>query len=174
MFTVFLLLIEIQVFLIDGVLFFFLVQCSAENDGYIAHDIRRSVREAALSKPVRNTEKPQDKSSDDGSEHFFIPLSTGASVKEMDAANNRRKQRSIVSSPQMKFPTSTSDHYYGTSSPLSTSPVLFSELNGHQSFMTDDALDQVFSPPLLLESSLFPDADEDLLGTTTFQNCCYR
>ncbi|GJN19653.1 hypothetical protein PR202_gb06950 [Eleusine coracana subsp. coracana] len=139
-----------------------------ENDGYLAHDIRRSVREAALSKPLRNTEKPQDKDSDDGSEHFFIPLSTGASVKEMDAANNRRKQRSVVSSPQMKFPTSTSDHYYSTSSPLSTSPVLFNELNGHQSFFTDDALDQVFSPPLLLESSLFPDTDEDLLGKTFF------
>ncbi|KAK3156690.1 hypothetical protein QOZ80_2AG0110550 [Eleusine coracana subsp. coracana] len=135
-----------------------------DKDGYLAHDIRRSVREAALSKPLRNTEKPQDTNSDDGSEHFFIPLSTGVSVKEMDAANNRRKQRSVVSSPQMKFPTSTSDHYYSTSSLLSTSPVLFSELNGHQSFITDDALDQVFSPPLLLESSLFPDTDEDLLA----------
>jgi hypothetical protein len=133
-----------------------LVQCCAENDGYLAHDIRRSVREAALSKPLRNTERPQDKNSDDGSEHFFIPLSSGASVKEMDAVNNRRKQRSGVSWPQMK--------YYSSSSPLSASPVLLSELNGHQSFIADDSLDQVFSPPLLLESSLFPDTDEDLLG----------
>jgi hypothetical protein len=113
---------------------------------------------------LRNTERPQDKNSDDGSEHFFIPLSTGASVKEMDAVNNRRKQRSGVSSPQMKFPTSTSDHYYSSSSPLSASPILLNEMNGHLSFITDDAFDQVFSPPLLLESSLFPDTDEDLLG----------
>jgi hypothetical protein len=115
---------------------------------------------------LRNTERPQDKNSDDGSEHFFIPLSTGASVKEMDAVNNQRKQGSGVSSPQMKFPTSTSDHYYSSSSPLSASPILLSEMNGHQSFITDDAFDQVFSPPLLLEleSSLFPDTDEDLLG----------
>ncbi|XP_062223423.1 AUGMIN subunit 6-like isoform X2 [Phragmites australis] len=150
-----------------------------ENDGYFAHGIRRSVREAALSKPLRNTERPQDKNSDDGSEHFFIPLSTGASRKEMDAVANRRKQS--LSSPQMKFPTSTSDLYYNTDRPINTRPVLLSELNGHdpssglnfldpvsglahQSFITDDALDQVFSPPLLLESSLFHDTDEDLLA----------
>ncbi|RLN07684.1 AUGMIN subunit 6 isoform X2 [Panicum miliaceum] len=152
-----------------------------ENDGYIAHDIRRSVREAALSKPLRNTERPQDKNSDDGSEHFFIPLSAGAARKEMDAATNRRKQRPGLSSPQIKFPKSTSDLYYNADSPINTSPVLLSEMNGHdpisamsfldpvsglahQSFITDDALDQVFSPPLLMESTLFHDADEDLLA----------
>ncbi|PUZ75671.1 hypothetical protein GQ55_1G215000 [Panicum hallii var. hallii] len=151
------------------------------NDGYIAHDIRRSVREAALSKPLRNTERPRDKNSDDGSEHFFIPLSAGAARKEMDAATNRRKQRPGLSSPQMKFPKSTSDLYYIADSPINTSPVLLSEMNGHdpisamsfldpvsglahQSFITDDALDQVFSPPLLMESTLFHDADEDLLA----------
>ncbi|KAK8462073.1 hypothetical protein SEVIR_1G141600v4 [Setaria viridis] len=151
-----------------------------ENDGYFANDIRRSVREAALSKPSRNTERPQDKNSDDGSEHFFIPLSTGA-AREMDAAINRRKQRLGLSSPQMKFPKSMGDLYYNADSPINTSPVLLSELNGHdpisamnfldpvsglarQSFITDDALDQVFSPPLLMESSLFHDADEDLLA----------
>nr|CAB3446521.1 unnamed protein product [Digitaria exilis] len=142
-----------------------------ENVGYFAHDIRRSVREAALSKPLMNTESPQDKSSEDGSEHFFIPLSTGAARKEMDAAANRRKHRLHLSSQKR-----TSDLYYNADSPVSTSAVLLSELNGHdpildpvsglthQSFITDDALDQVFSPPLLMESSLFHDADEDLLG----------
>ncbi|OEL28836.1 AUGMIN subunit 6 [Dichanthelium oligosanthes] len=152
-----------------------------ENDGYFAHDIRRSVREAALSKPLRNTERPQDKNSDDGSEHFFIPLSTGAARKEIDAATNQRKQRLGLLSPQMKFLKSTSDLYCNADSPINTSPVLLSELNGHdpisamsfldpvsglahQSFITDDALDQVFSPPLLMESSLFHDADEDLLA----------
>ncbi|CAN6244148.1 unnamed protein product, partial [Urochloa humidicola] len=150
-----------------------------ENDGYFAHDIRRSVREAALSKPL-STERPQDKNSDDGSEHFFIPLSTGAARKEMDAMN-RRKQRLGLSSPQMKFLKSTSDLYYNADSPMNTSQLLSSDLTGHdpisgisfldpvsgmahQSFITDDALDQVFSPPLLMESSLFHDADEDLLA----------
>ncbi|CAL4969689.1 unnamed protein product [Urochloa decumbens] len=152
-----------------------------ENDGYFAHDIRQSVREAALSKPLRSTERPQETNSEDGSEHFFIPLSTGAARKEMDAATNQRKQRLGLSSPQMKYPKSTSDLYYNTDSPTNTSQLLLSDLNGHdpvsgisfldpvsgmahQSFITDDALDQVFSPPLLMESSLFHDADEDLLA----------
>ncbi|KAL6640307.1 hypothetical protein ACP70R_022156 [Stipagrostis hirtigluma subsp. patula] len=152
-----------------------------ENDGYFAHDIRRSVREAALSKPLRNTERLQDKNIDDGSEHFFIPLSTGASKKEMNAVTNRQKQGLGLSSPQMKIAKGTSDLYYNTDSPVSTSPVLLSELNGHnssspmnfldpvsglshQTFISDDALDQVFSPPLMLDSSFFHDTDEDLLA----------
>ncbi|XP_037439972.1 AUGMIN subunit 6-like isoform X3 [Triticum dicoccoides] len=148
-----------------------------ENDGYFAHDIRRSVREAALSKPLSNMESPQDKSSDDGSEHFFIPLSTGAARKDVGAVANRRKQKIGPSSSQSKLPKSTSDLYFNPDSPIT--PAVSSKLNGHddpssaanifypvsgQSFMTDDALDQVFSPPLLLESSLFPDAYEDLLA----------
>uniref|UniRef100_A0A0E0JZA5 HAUS augmin-like complex subunit 6 N-terminal domain-containing protein n=1 Tax=Oryza punctata TaxID=4537 RepID=A0A0E0JZA5_ORYPU len=153
-----------------------------ENEGYFAHNIRRSVREAALSKPLRNPERPHDQSSDDGSEHFFIPLSTGASRKEIDAVDNRRKQKLGFSSPQIKFPKSTSDLHFNVDSPMHATPVLSSKLNGHddpssitsmldpvsglghQSFITDDTLDQVFSPPLLLETSLFQDAYEDLLA----------
>uniref|UniRef100_A0A0D9YRH9 HAUS augmin-like complex subunit 6 N-terminal domain-containing protein n=1 Tax=Oryza glumipatula TaxID=40148 RepID=A0A0D9YRH9_9ORYZ len=150
-----------------------------ENEGYFAHNIRRSVREAALSKPLRNPERPHDQSSDDGSEHFFIPLSTGASKMEIDAVdNNKRMQKLGFSSPQMKF----SDLHFNVDSPMHATPVLSSKLNGHddpntvtsmldpvsglghQSFITDDALDQVFSPPLLLETSLFQDAYEDLLA----------
>ncbi|EMS52547.1 hypothetical protein TRIUR3_32722 [Triticum urartu] len=158
-----------------------------ENDGYFAHDIRRSVREAALSKPLSNMESPQDKSSDDGSEHFFIPLSTGAARKDVGAVANRRKQKIGPSSSQSKLPKSTSDLYFNPDSPMHTTPAVSSKLNGHddpssaanffypvsgQSFMTDDALDQVFSPPLLLESSLFPDAYEDLLEKDKLRNYC--
>ncbi|XP_066321688.1 AUGMIN subunit 6 [Miscanthus floridulus] len=152
-----------------------------ENDDYSAHDIRRSIREAALSKPLRNAERLQDKNSDDGSEHFFIPLSSGAAKKDMDSVTNGHNQRLGLLPPQMKFAKSTSGIYYNADSSINTSPVLLSELNGHdsisamsfldpagglahQSFITDDALDQVFSPPLLMESSLFHDADEDLLA----------
>ncbi|KAG8058916.1 hypothetical protein GUJ93_ZPchr0002g23441 [Zizania palustris] len=153
---------------------------SIHDDGFFADNIRRSVREAALSKPLSNTQRPHDQSSDDGSEHFFIPLSTGASRKEMDAVDNRRKQKLGFSSPQMKFPKSTSDLPFNTVS--HASPVPLNKLNGHddpisvtsmvdpisglahQSFFTDDALDQVFSPPLLLETSLFQDTYEDLLA----------
>uniref|UniRef100_A0ACD5XI94 Uncharacterized protein n=1 Tax=Avena sativa TaxID=4498 RepID=A0ACD5XI94_AVESA len=150
-----------------------------ENDGYFAHDIRRSVREAALSKPSSNTESPEDNSSDDGSEHFFIPLSTGASRKDVGAVANRRKPKIGLLSSQTKLHKSTSDIYYNSDSPMHKTPALSSKRNGHgdpssaanffdpvsdQSFMTDDALDQVFSPPLLLESSFFHDTYEDLLA----------
>ncbi|XP_051186864.1 AUGMIN subunit 6 [Lolium perenne] len=141
-----------------------------ENYGYFAHDIRRSVREAALSKPLSNTESPQDDSSDDGSEHFFIPLSSGTSRKDVGAVGNRRKQKIVISSSQTKLPKSTSDQYFNSDSPIHTTSALssagnfFDPLSSSQSFMTDDALDQLFSPPLLLESSLFHDAYEDLLA----------
>jgi len=150
-----------------------------ENDGYFAHDIRRSVREAALSKPSSNTESPEDNSSDDCSEHFFIPLSTGASRKDVGAVANRRKPKIGLLSSQTKLHKSTSDIYYNSDSPMHKTPALSSKRNGHgdpssaanffdpvsdQSFMTDDALDQVFSPPLLLESSFFHDTYEDLLA----------
>jgi len=119
---------------------------------------------------LSNTESPQDNSSDDGSEHFFIPLSTGASRKDVGAVANRRKPKIGLSSSQTKLPKSTSDIYYNSDSPMHKTPALSSRRNGHgdpssgQSFMTDDALDQVFSPPLLLESSLFHDTYEDLLA----------
>uniref|UniRef100_K3YMX8 Uncharacterized protein n=1 Tax=Setaria italica TaxID=4555 RepID=K3YMX8_SETIT len=121
-----------------------------KNDDYFAHDIRWSVREAALSKPLRNTERPQDKNSDNGSEHFFILLLG-------------------LSSPQMKFPKSTSDIYYNADSPINTCPVLLSELNGHDPISAMNFLDpvSVFSPPLWMESSQFHDADEDLLGMSS-------
>ncbi|XP_006664824.1 AUGMIN subunit 6 isoform X2 [Oryza brachyantha] len=154
-----------------------------ENEGYFVHNIRRSVREAALSKPLNNAERPHDQSSDDGSEHFFIPLSTAPSRKEIDGVNNRRNQKLGFSSPQIKFPKSTSDIHFNADSTMHATPVLLSKLNGnddpssvtsmldpgsalgHQTFMTDDdALDQVFSPPLLLETSLFQDTYEDLLA----------
>uniref|UniRef100_A0A0D9VFC6 HAUS augmin-like complex subunit 6 N-terminal domain-containing protein n=1 Tax=Leersia perrieri TaxID=77586 RepID=A0A0D9VFC6_9ORYZ len=154
-----------------------------ENESSFSHNIRRSVREAALSKPLSNTEGSHDQSSDDGSEHFFIPLSTDASRKEIDAVDNRRKQKlGFSSSTRMKFPKSTSDLHFNAASPMLATPVMSSKLNGrddpsslagmldpssglgHQSFITDDALDQVFSPPLLLEASLFQDTYEDLLA----------
>ncbi|EMS68533.1 hypothetical protein TRIUR3_31315 [Triticum urartu] len=152
-----------------------------ENDGYFAHDIRRSVREAALSKPLSSRESAQDKSSDDGSEHFFIPLSTVASRKDVGAVANRRKQRTGLPSSQSKLLKSTGDPYFNPDSPMPAAPALSGKPNGYddpssaanffdpvsgQSFMTDDALDQMFSPPLMLEPSLFHDtyAYEDLLA----------
>ncbi|TVU45853.1 hypothetical protein EJB05_05357, partial [Eragrostis curvula] len=72
-----------------------------ENNGYLAHGIRCSVREAALSKPLMNTERSNDQNSDDASEQFLIPLAACVSKKDMDAVKDQPKQRLDVSSPQM-------------------------------------------------------------------------
>ncbi|GKC37562.1 augmin subunit 6 [Tanacetum coccineum] len=69
-------------------------QTDNEND-YIRRNLKKSVREAALSTRSSNTAQSQDSHSDDGSEHFFVPLSgTGFSRvgPEMKAASLRSKQ----------------------------------------------------------------------------------
>lgn len=151
-----------------------------DSDGSYAYDIRRSVREAALVRPLSNSECSQDKSSDDGSEHFFIPLSSVTSMKEVEAMPNRRKQRLVFSPPEIRVPKSTKDFHLNTGV-LSSSTHKLNGFDGYdgnpaslirpgtgneQSLFpdADDALDQVFSPPLLLDSSFFQDTYEDLLG----------
>nr|XP_010912861.1 AUGMIN subunit 6 isoform X1 [Elaeis guineensis] len=154
-----------------------------DGDGYYARNLRRSVREAALSKPSNNTEWSQDKSSDDESEHFFIPLSTDLSRKEVDAIPNRRKQRLVFSPPEIRVSRNTKDLHSNTESQLNSVPVVSDKLDGLDDYGNptqlvqpalgnvrstftdiDDGLDQVFSPPLLMESSFFQDTYEDLLA----------
>ncbi|XP_073006591.1 AUGMIN subunit 6-like [Typha latifolia] len=154
-----------------------------DSDSNYAQDIKRSVRDAALSRPPSNSELLLQKTSDDGSEHFFIPLSTVASGKEEDAMPNRRKQRLIFSPPEIAAQKSTKDYPFSTDSQLNTVPTVSTKLNGLDeygdprrffqssnnnaqwaSLDADAAIDQVFSPPLLMESSLFQDTYEDLLA----------
>lgn len=71
----------------------------AAEDGFLyALNIRRTVREAALSGPSSNSEISDEKSSDE-SEHFFVPLSTSLPGKEADAVVNRRIQLPFSSTP---------------------------------------------------------------------------
>ncbi|XP_020107127.1 AUGMIN subunit 6 [Ananas comosus] len=151
-----------------------------DSDGSYAYDIRRSVREAALVRPLSNSECSQDKSSDDGSEHFFIPLSSVTSMKEVEAMPNRRKQRLVFSPPEIRVPKSTKDFHLNTGVLSSSTHKLngFDGYDGNRASLirpgtgneqslfpdADDALDQVFSPPLLLDSSFFQDTYEDLLA----------
>ncbi|XP_073008101.1 AUGMIN subunit 6-like [Typha latifolia] len=138
---------------------------------YYAQDIRRSVREAALSRPSSNSDWSQDKSSDDGSEHFFIPLQKNASRKEADALPNRRKQKLVFPPPVQK---STKDLHLNTENQLNLAKTMSNNQanllqtasrNAQRTFLdADDAFDHVFSPPLLIESSFFQDTYEDLLA----------
>lgn len=158
----------------------------SETDDYYAHNIRRSVREAALSSSSSNSELLQERSSDDGSEHFFIPLSTtdAASQKEIDYVPNWRNQQLVFSSPpEVQAPMNMTDLSCNANSQQSFIPDMLNKLNGLKENKNlarlfqpstekiqrmhpevNDTLDQVFSPPLLLESSFFQDAYEDLLG----------
>lgn len=129
--------------------------------------LRRSVREAALSKPVNNTKYTGQKSIDDGSEHFFIPLSTGLT--------NRKKIMPASSPQEVRVNKSLKQQSLNLENDLSSvSHVSMKELNGTAKFETptngidsrgaDDCSDQVLSPPLLMDSTFFSDAYEDLLA----------
>ncbi|CAL9118988.1 unnamed protein product [Musa textilis] len=156
-----------------------------ETDDYYAQNIRRSVREAALSSSSCNSELLQERSSDDGSEHFFIPLSTdAASQKEIDNVPNWRNQQLVFSSPpEVQAPMNMTDLSCNANSQQSFIPDMLNKLNGLKEHKNqarllqpstenirkthpeaNNTLDQVFSPPLLLESSFFQDAYEDLLA----------
>ncbi|CAL9187386.1 unnamed protein product [Musa hybrid cultivar] len=153
-----------------------------ENDDYDVQSIRRSVREAALTRPSNNSELILESSEDDSSEHFFMPISTGVSVKVVDGAPVRKKQQLALSPPDIHVPSSSKDFLINTEGQLDSVPIsnnLYG-LDGHTNqtgliqpaFLNsrkayadiDDAMDQVFSPPLLMESSFFQDTYEDLLA----------
>ncbi|WOL14359.1 AUGMIN subunit 6 [Canna indica] len=153
-----------------------------EDDIYDIQNIRRSVRESALSRPSSNSALLKERSKDDGSQHFFMPLSTGASHKEVDGST-QGKQSLVFSPPGYRVPRNSKD-IFSTQGHLDSTPILsnksheLDECTNQKSLITpdivnprnafldidDDALDQVFSPPLLMESSFFQDTYEDLLA----------
>ncbi|CAL9086258.1 unnamed protein product [Musa acuminata var. zebrina] len=154
-----------------------------EDDNYNVQSIRRSVREAALSRPLRNSELLKERSKDDGSEHFFIPLSTGVPLKEVDSVAIRRKQQLVLSPPENNNHNISKIFFSNSEGQLDSVQTLSINsygLDGHTNQTgliqpatvnskrvypdIDDALDQVFSPPLLMESSFFQDTYEDLLA----------
>ncbi|CAL9122426.1 unnamed protein product [Musa textilis] len=153
-----------------------------ENDDYDVQSIRRSVREAALTRPSNNSELILESSKDDSSEHFFMPISNGVSVKVVDTAPVPKKQQLALSPPDIRVPRSSKDFLINTEGQLDSVPIsnnLYG-LDGHTNQTglihpafpnsrktyadIDDAMDQVFSPPLLMESSFFQDTYEDLLA----------
>jgi len=118
-----------------------------------------------------------------------MPLSTGVTRKEVSAGANRRKQRLFSSPQQTRVSKNTTQQSSNLDSQLSLVSNVSNDLNGLaeyenqvNGFQTDIALnftgstaqsmfpgidesmDQVFSPPLLMDTSFFPDAYEDLLG----------
>uniref|UniRef100_A0A803MVU0 HAUS augmin-like complex subunit 6 N-terminal domain-containing protein n=2 Tax=Chenopodium quinoa TaxID=63459 RepID=A0A803MVU0_CHEQI len=149
---------------------------------------KQSVREAALATKSCDYESSRDSHSEDGSEHFFVPLSTagipsvGVEQRGSSVRNNRFSSEaeslllgnSIVDNCGGKKFDEVSDafnefdslsEYDRVNGFLSASCSNYAASESQTSFYDlDEAPDQVFSPPLLMETSLLADAYEDLLA----------
>lgn len=150
---------------------------------------KRSVREAALAIKSCDYESSRDSHSEDGSEHFFVPLSTagvpslgveqrGSSVRSNRLFTSEVESlllgNSIVDSCGDKKYDEVSDafnefdsvsEYERVNGFLSAACSNYAASESQTSFYDlDEAPDQVFSPPLLMETSLLADVYEDLLA----------
>ncbi|KAK7266885.1 hypothetical protein RIF29_19545 [Crotalaria pallida] len=165
------------------------VASSAEDyDSSYVQDLKRSVREAALALRTCNSESSRDSRSDGSSEHYFAPLSeTGFSHLDAEKrAASLRSKRLFVSQMEDSFLESHvsggrgEGKYDGLPDMLNDLERLsdYDNVNGFLSYTGsnatsdaqqsnydfEDAQDQVFSPPLLMDSSLLADSFEDLLA----------
>ncbi|PIA25195.1 hypothetical protein AQUCO_12300026v1 [Aquilegia coerulea] len=159
-------------------------------DSSYVHNLRRSVREAALSMQSCNMDSSHDDHSHDGSEHCFVPFSgTGLSRSSPETKFPSIKSKRMFESSDDTFllQNSTPDRLVGgaydklrsmlddtdsftdygnhidgflsgmgSKYPTSATPKTFYDIDGAQ--------DQVFSPPLLMDTSLMEDSYEDLLA----------
>lgn len=155
-------------------------------------NLKRSVREAALSLRSCSSDSSRDSQSDGSSEHFFVPLSE-TSFSHLDAEKggvSLRSKRLFVSQMDDSFLESHASGGHGMSK-FGELPDMLNDLerlsdydnvNGFLSytgsnatsdaqrsiFDFEDAQDQVFSPPLLMDSSLLTGSFADLLGMLNF------
>ncbi|KAK1410060.1 hypothetical protein QVD17_36593 [Tagetes erecta] len=136
-----------------------------DNENNYIRNLKKSVREAALSAQASNTGQLQDNQSDDGSEHFFVPLSgTGFSRggPEKKPASLRSKQLFLS---ELNGPVEIVNEYDGVSDYISTAASNYEDSEGRLSFYDmEETHDQVFSPPFLMDASLSAELFEDLLA----------
>ncbi|KAK4417857.1 AUGMIN subunit [Sesamum alatum] len=160
-----------------------------DEDILFLQNLKRSVREAALSSQSYNLESSQDSRSNDSLEHFFVPLSgTGFSRHGQEKKLNSLKSRQLFTSQADSSLLQTHakdndlgskysevadilndldslDDFDGVNGFLSAVGSNSSVLDAHRSFYDmDEAQDQVFSPPLLMDTALLADTYEDLLA----------
>ncbi|KAL4577136.1 hypothetical protein LXL04_013239 [Taraxacum kok-saghyz] len=138
-------------------------------------NMKKSVREAALatrSSSTTGNQSQPDTQSDDGSEHFFVPLSgTGFSRVGPEKKQTSTRSKQLFSS---ETTNSYNESLLDTSSNLdvlndfeamngfmSAAASNYAESEGRLSFYdVEETHDQVFSPPFLMEADSF----EDLLA----------
>ncbi|KAK4488491.1 hypothetical protein RD792_004255 [Penstemon davidsonii] len=145
-------------------------------------NLKRTVRITALSSQLCNLESSQDSRSDDSSEPSGTEFSRVGQNKKL----NSTKSRQIYTSQADSSLLQTKDNclwgkYIGVADVLNDLDSFdeFDGVNGflsvvgsnspvsdaHRSFFDmDEVQDQVFSPPLLMDTELLADSYEDLLG----------
>ncbi|KAF3444501.1 hypothetical protein FNV43_RR14193 [Rhamnella rubrinervis] len=163
---------------------------SQDSDNLFVQNLKRSVREAALSTQSSISESSQESRSDESSEHFFLPLSTSgfSRLSPENKGHPIRSKRLFASSQtnssllENRMSDGHVESKYGELADILNgldSLHDFDQVNGFLSvdcsngfasdaqrslYDIDEAQDQVFSPPLLMDSSLLADSYEDLLG----------
>ncbi|KAG6716152.1 hypothetical protein I3842_04G033100 [Carya illinoinensis] len=155
-----------------------------DSDNAYVQNLKRSVREAALSMKSCNSELSRDSHSDESSGHFFVPLSTtgfshlGLENKVssfrskrlfVSQAENRASDGSVKSKydefPDMLNDLDSLNEYDSISGFLSVSDSNCAASDAQRSFYDfEESQEQVLSPPLLMDTSLLADSYEDLLG----------
>ncbi|KAL5080578.1 hypothetical protein RYX36_008999 [Vicia faba] len=159
------------------------VASSEGSDSFFIQNLKRSVREAALSLQSYNLESSLDSHSDGNSEHFFVPLSE-SSFSHLDAekkATPLRSKRLFVSpSDDPLLQSHASD---GQESVFDEFPDALNDLEGlsdydnvngfisytrsnetpnpRRSMYGFEDAQEVLSPPMIMDSSHFTDQFED-------------
>lgn len=119
----------------------------ADSDSHYVQNLKRSVREAALSRNRLHSKSSQGSHSDESSEHFFMPLSSSGFSRLGPDSKGALLSSSLHDYDQVNGFLSVT----GSNSAASDAQRSFYDF--------EEAQEQVFSPPLLIE-----DAYEDLLG----------
>ncbi|XP_022740767.1 AUGMIN subunit 6-like [Durio zibethinus] len=160
----------------------------ASDNSYV-QNLKRSVRQAALSMPSCNSESSRDSQSDESSEHFFLPVSStnfsrGAPENKVGLIRSKRlfstqTDNSLLDGhasdgplgsnyddlPHMLNNLDSLTEYDQVNGFLSAAASSCAGSDGQRSFFDmEEVQDQVFSPPLLMDTSLLADAYEDLLA----------
>ncbi|CAH1437750.1 unnamed protein product [Lactuca virosa] len=165
-----------------------------DNENDYVRNMKKSVREAALATRSSNTAQSQQDThsvSDDGSEHFFVPLSgtgfsrVGPGPEKKQHTSTRSKQ---LFASEANNTSSSSDgiNKYNESHDtfshsnldllndldingfMSAAASNYAESEGRLSFYdVDETHDQVFSPPFLMEADSFEDLLAPLSETET-------
>lgn len=160
----------------------------AGSDISYVQNLKRSVREAALSMQTCNVESSRDSHSDDSSEHFFVPFSgTGLSrpSPENKAVSVRNKHLFVSQADSSLVENHASEDLIGrrfgelpnmlddldslhdfdrVNGFLSVSSPIYAGSGVQRPFYDIEETQDIFSPPLLIDSSLLADSYEDLLG----------